>query len=216
MMTLNILSSNCRIFSPVKPGRERKALEEDSILQCTGCRDKFTMINRKHHCDKCGNLFCGNCSTNYSKENTANNVTKERICISCSTKAFLLRRKMKATKKISKSIVIKSAKFAKLEAWDSPERKASTPIKPTMNAAPASVPQLLEAPTPPREIVQPCVLSPEGDESDLLIKKSGYTPERSSDDAEDEDEEGTRRMNQGMLCILPPTVFSFIFGSEST
>ena len=132
---------------------------------------------------------------------------------------------MKATKKVSKSIVIKSAKFGKLESWDSPEpvaRKVATPKKTPLKTALSKpspvVAQRTQAATPPRATVQPaapCVPSPEDDESDSLIKKYEPSPDRHSAVAEDEEEDGIRRMNQGMLCILPPTVFSFIFGNDS-
>ncbi|KAF9683471.1 hypothetical protein SADUNF_Sadunf04G0017000 [Salix dunnii] len=29
---------------------------------CQGCSSQFTFINRKHHCRRCGGLFCGNCT----------------------------------------------------------------------------------------------------------------------------------------------------------
>ena len=129
---------------------------------------------------------------------------------------------MKATKKVSKSIVIKSAKFGKLESWDSPEpvaRKLATPKKTSPKTVPSKPSPVVvlqaKATTPPRVSVQPSAPSPEDDESDSLIKKYGNSPDRHSAAAEDEEEDGIRRMNQGMLCILPPTVFSFIFGNDS-
>jgi len=128
---------------------------------------------------------------------------------------------MKATKKVSKSIVIKSAKFGKLESWDSPEpvaRKVATPKRTPLNRPSPLLVQRTQGATPPQAnvLTAPCVLSPEDDESDSLIKKSGRSPDRHSGaHEEDEEEDGIRRMNQGMLCILPPTVFSFIFGNDS-
>ena len=174
------------------------------------------MINRKHHCGKCGNLFCGNCTSN--KENLNNGAIKERICISCSTRAFLLRRKAKAPKKIAKSIVVKSAKFGKLESWDSPEPVKQNPAQtlesvPAVPCVPVSV-QAQEVPAPKSPPANRAteVNSPEEDESDSLISKPAFEVKGID---EDEDEQGLRRMNQGMLCILPPTMFSFLFGTET-
>ncbi len=54
----------------------------------------------------------------------------------------------------------------------------------------------------------------EDEETSLLICKSGFSPQVSSG-TDAEEAEDDRRVNQGMLCILPPTIFSFIFGAES-
>ncbi|CAL8144786.1 unnamed protein product [Prunus armeniaca] len=29
---------------------------------CQGCTSRFTFINRKHHCRRCGGLFCNSCT----------------------------------------------------------------------------------------------------------------------------------------------------------
>lgn len=183
---------------------------DSHILKCTGCQEKFTIIIRKHHCGNCGKVFCGNCSSNYSKENSSISC-KERVCISCSARAFLLRRKQKAIKKVTKSIVVKSAKFGKLEVWDSP-----VPVSRVSVSSPKVEPLLAESagkisdfPHTP-EVSQPAL---EDEETSLLICKSGFSPQVSSGtDAEEAEED--RRVNQGMLCILPPTIFSFIFGAD--
>ena len=35
---------------------------EDLSNHCISCGDEFHPLNRKHHCRKCGNIFCGKCS----------------------------------------------------------------------------------------------------------------------------------------------------------
>lgn len=32
---------------------------------CTNCQDKFTLLNRKHHCRSCGRLLCSPCASNW-------------------------------------------------------------------------------------------------------------------------------------------------------
>lgn len=37
-------------------------VQDSSVDACTHCHTRFTLITRKHHCRKCGNIFCGACS----------------------------------------------------------------------------------------------------------------------------------------------------------
>lgn len=36
--------------------------EDNSVTRCTKCRNEFTLANTKHHCRKCGLIFCHECS----------------------------------------------------------------------------------------------------------------------------------------------------------
>lgn len=53
------------------------AWQDDSqITRCTGCKTKFTLTNRKHHCRECGKVFCGKCAS----YNVVVNATLKRVC----------------------------------------------------------------------------------------------------------------------------------------
>ncbi|KAJ1309052.1 hypothetical protein OPQ81_004732 [Rhizoctonia solani] len=36
---------------------------DDAVSECRGCRRKFTWLVRKHHCRRCGQIFCDRCSS---------------------------------------------------------------------------------------------------------------------------------------------------------
>ncbi|KAG0578852.1 hypothetical protein KC19_4G054500 [Ceratodon purpureus] len=46
---------------PPKPFEKGRDWTPDST-NCEGCQAVFTWINRKHHCRRCGGLFCNNCT----------------------------------------------------------------------------------------------------------------------------------------------------------
>ncbi|KAJ6885659.1 hypothetical protein NC651_026331 [Populus alba x Populus x berolinensis] len=50
-----------KIGLPAKPSLRGNNWVVDSS-HCQGCASQFTFINRKHHCRRCGGLFCGNCT----------------------------------------------------------------------------------------------------------------------------------------------------------
>ncbi|OAF71827.1 Nucleolar protein 56 [Intoshia linei] len=37
-------------------------LSDESTTNCFVCKSKFTLVNRRHHCRLCGNIFCNKCS----------------------------------------------------------------------------------------------------------------------------------------------------------
>lgn len=51
---------------------------------CQGCSSQFTFINRKHHCRRCGGLFCGSC-TQQRMYLRGQGDSPVRICEPCKT-----------------------------------------------------------------------------------------------------------------------------------
>ncbi|KAK6917395.1 FYVE zinc finger [Dillenia turbinata] len=50
-----------KIGLPAKPSLRGNNWVVDAS-HCQGCSSQFTFINRKHHCRRCGGMFCGNCT----------------------------------------------------------------------------------------------------------------------------------------------------------
>ncbi|KAL4563124.1 hypothetical protein LXL04_027157 [Taraxacum kok-saghyz] len=50
-----------KIGLPPKPSLRGNNWVVDAT-HCQGCSSQFTFINRKHHCRRCGGLFCGSCT----------------------------------------------------------------------------------------------------------------------------------------------------------
>ncbi|RYH21753.1 hypothetical protein EON65_20235 [archaeon] len=38
-------------------------VDDETVAQCAKCRKEFTFFNAKHHCRRCGLIFCHECST---------------------------------------------------------------------------------------------------------------------------------------------------------
>jgi hypothetical protein len=58
---------------------------DSKVNQCMsmGCNQKFTLVQRKHHCRNCGKIVCGPCSATKA---ILNQSKPERVCKSCHTK----------------------------------------------------------------------------------------------------------------------------------
>ncbi|EOY28522.1 Phosphoinositide binding, putative [Theobroma cacao] len=50
-----------KIGLPTKPSLRGNNWVDDAS-HCQGCSSQFTFINRKHHCRRCGGLFCNSCT----------------------------------------------------------------------------------------------------------------------------------------------------------
>ena len=75
---------------------------DTDVTKCFNCKNSFSLINRKHHCRNCGNIFCYNCANFYFKipdsckttevnnyldykmyVNYVSNKSKKRVCKPC-------------------------------------------------------------------------------------------------------------------------------------
>ncbi|KAL9968021.1 hypothetical protein ACROYT_G026346 [Oculina patagonica] len=41
----------------------RAWVSDDLIKNCMACKTRFSLVNRKHHCRKCGGVFCASCTS---------------------------------------------------------------------------------------------------------------------------------------------------------
>ena len=43
--------------------KTRRWVDDESVNTCQQCQEPFTMMVRRHHCRKCGGIFCYTCSS---------------------------------------------------------------------------------------------------------------------------------------------------------
>jgi len=60
--------------------------QNKSSGNCPYCKMKFTVVRRRHHCRKCGNLACGDCSK--TSIALVSGGGKERVCDDCAETHF--------------------------------------------------------------------------------------------------------------------------------
>ena len=196
----------CRIQSPEKGRQTVHQLKDEPLSQkCADCKGIFTAIIRKHHCKQCGDIFCAKCSSTFA----TSGAPKERSCIKCASKGLLLRRKAKPSKKSTHSIVIKSMKPEKLDHWD---------VTTTENTAPINIVQKVEKVHDIKlenKAMQHIPHSTNNDIDDITTKteEEQVTLLKTSKPTLDDDEDD-RIPNQGVLCVIPPSLYNFMFGNE--
>ncbi|GBG33429.1 EH-domain containing protein, putative [Hondaea fermentalgiana] len=62
-------------------------VKDEFVLNCEACDTKFSMSVRKHHCRKCGSVFCARCAARYVAlpELGFSKNSPQRVCESCYT-----------------------------------------------------------------------------------------------------------------------------------
>lgn len=48
-------------MASIAPRTPATWISDEKISTCTQCASEFTIVNRRHHCRSCGNIFCSNC-----------------------------------------------------------------------------------------------------------------------------------------------------------
>ncbi|EGG13892.1 transmembrane protein [Cavenderia fasciculata] len=61
-----------------------KWVDDSNVTCCSKCKSQFTLLNRRHHCRRCGLVFCQKCSSNTAKIPQLNyNFVPVRVCDGC-------------------------------------------------------------------------------------------------------------------------------------
>jgi len=58
---------------------------DKEVTTCLGCQAKFDFIKRKHHCRRCGHIFCNKCCSSKVQFHRMGFVDPVRLCTPCST-----------------------------------------------------------------------------------------------------------------------------------
>jgi len=80
---LKIVSSRSCDTSPWELAEPQWVLDSE-VSACTNCESKFTFLNRRHHCRRCGKIFCKNCTPFKVNLHRMAFVDPVRLCKPCS------------------------------------------------------------------------------------------------------------------------------------
>lgn len=58
-------------------------VEDEEVEKCWGCASRFDMINRKHHCRRCKNCFCQQCTSKERPVALLGFMNPVRVCSRC-------------------------------------------------------------------------------------------------------------------------------------
>ena len=76
-------------YKSIEPEAKKLFWLPDNLSQnCFSCENKFSLLNRQHHCRICGNIFCSNCSNkqiqfSVSNKNGTDKIIKIKVCDYC-------------------------------------------------------------------------------------------------------------------------------------
>jgi hypothetical protein len=69
--------------SPTSSSRRGSWTPDENVQQCGGCLAGFSLVKRRHHCRRCGGIFCDACTKNRSVLLDAGYGTPVRCCNTC-------------------------------------------------------------------------------------------------------------------------------------
>lgn len=72
--------------------------------ECALCKLSFSMINRKHHCRKCGSCICGSCSKKRLRIPNSGSQVRHRVCDKCAVDIIETQEQHRRADSHSKSI----------------------------------------------------------------------------------------------------------------
>jgi len=75
------LQGSTLLFLQTPESRPRPPMLESK--NCANCQTKFTLTTRRHHCRKCGNIFCHTCSSNEAPLPELDYDEPVRVCSRC-------------------------------------------------------------------------------------------------------------------------------------
>jgi hypothetical protein len=64
----------------------RPWISDELVHRCTRCTVNFGLLNRKHHCRCCGNIFCDPCSNKLRIVSAISIWQTQRVCLDCAVK----------------------------------------------------------------------------------------------------------------------------------
>lgn len=87
-------------MTAVKPRLPVSWISDDKISKCTICQSDFSMLNRRHHCRSCGNIFCNYCCFQFhslpsylpSTHSRYCDGKRHRVCNTCVKEITMLKR----------------------------------------------------------------------------------------------------------------------------
>uniref|UniRef100_A0A7S2SHN0 FYVE-type domain-containing protein n=1 Tax=Mucochytrium quahogii TaxID=96639 RepID=A0A7S2SHN0_9STRA len=62
---------------------EKEWLKDNEASRCMECREQFTFVHRRHHCRRCGGIFCGKCSSHRHALLDLGHIEPVRVCDPC-------------------------------------------------------------------------------------------------------------------------------------
>eukprot|EP00298_Acanthocystis_sp_HF-20_P009449 c18307_g1_i4.p1 GENE.c18307_g1_i4~~c18307_g1_i4.p1 ORF type:complete len:110 (+),score=40.49 c18307_g1_i4:2-331(+) len=61
----------------------RQWMSDDEVHKCMDCASEFSTFIRRHHCRKCGGIYCNNCSPNQLPILEHGKKKNVRVCKAC-------------------------------------------------------------------------------------------------------------------------------------
>jgi len=56
---------------------------DEEVIECALCKKRFNIVNRRHHCRKCGSVVCGKCSEQRMFLESSRTGSLKRVCDKC-------------------------------------------------------------------------------------------------------------------------------------